>query len=194
MYSGVIVLPPLHSSQSTWNRFSSERLSHPTQLCSSDIQVSSSLTLSTGHRTCTVYTSILSSSMQSSDMVPKWRCDQNKVVSGDSGDSRLAKTSDHIQPKSGSYASGRQQSVIGRKDDVIYDNVGLQTGRSCDMIQSETVVCGQDCGRKSATTTILNAPSSRGQYRRHGTTERGTQRILILNFKIPGGFPYLING
>lgn len=175
MYSGVIVLPPLHSSQSTWNWFSSERLSHPTQLCSSDIQVSSSLTPSTGHRTCTVYgcnTSVLSNSMQSSEL--NWRCDQNEVVSGDSSDSRLAKTRDHIRPKSGSYKSGRQQSVIGHKDDIIYDNVGLQTGRSRDMIKSETVGCGQDCGQKSATTAVLNAPSSSGQYRHRGTTERGT--------------------
>ena len=112
--------------------------------------------------------------MQLSEL--NWRCDQNEVVSGDSGDSRLAITRDHIQPKS---ASGRQQSVIGRKYDVVYDNVELQTGRNCDMIQSETVVCGQYYGQKSTTTAVLNAPSSSGQYRHRGTTERGT----IINTK-----------
>ena len=161
MYSGVIVLPPLHSSQSTWNRFSSERLSHPTQLCYlSDIQVSSTCISTPATGSHTVYgrnTSALpNNGMQSSDMVLNWRCerDQNKVVSRDSDDSRLAKTRDHIQPESGSYASGCQESVIGSKDDVIYNSVGLQTGGNCDMIQSETVAHRKDCGQKSTTTTV----------------------------------------
>ena len=116
-------------------------------------------------------------------MVLEWRCDQNQAISGpDSGDSRLAKTRDHVQAtcKNGSYASGgRWERVTGRRmNDVIQYNAGLQTGRGCDMIQSETVVCsGEGYGHKS---TITAAPSSSGQYRHCGASERGIYiQILI---------------
>lgn len=188
--SGVIVLPPLHSSQSTWNHFSSEQFSHPTQLlCSSDIQVSSTCTITPATCSHTVYGhntgALPNGSMQSSDMVLDWRRDQNEMVSRDSDDSRLAKTRDHIQPKSGSYARGRQLSVIGCKDDVIYNDVGLQTGGNCDMIQSETVAHGRDCGQKNAATTVVVnvASSSSGQYRHRGATERGTN-INMKDFEL----------
>jgi hypothetical protein len=104
-------------------------------------------------------------------MVLNWRSDQDPTISGaDSGNSGLAKTRDHhIRSESGSYAFGRQQSVIGRKDDVITynDYVGLQTGRrnssSCD--HSERVVFSdrEECGSKYTTPAVLNAPSSSGK-------------------------------
>lgn len=113
-------------------------------------------------------------------MVLNWRCDRNQVVSGaNSSDLRLAKTRDHIHPKGGPCASGRQQSVIGRKNDVVHDNVGLHTaGRNnCDMIQSEESG-GKDCARNSATSAavLINAPSSSDQYCRRDATERGTYK------------------
>ena len=117
-------------------------------------------------------------------MVLEWRCDQNQAISGpDSGDSRLAKTRDHVQPTKscgGSYASGGcWECVTGRRmNDVMGYNAGLKTDRGCDMIQSETVVCsGEGYGHESTTTA---APSSSGQYRHCGASERGIYiQILI---------------
>lgn len=187
------MLPPLRSSQSTWNRFSSERHSHPTQLCSSHIQVSSTLTPSaTGMHAClsmdkvpTVSYLINKVYIQSpgTTMVPDWRHDQNSAVSGvDPGDLRLAKTRDHhIRPESGSYTTGRHQSAIG--DDItIYDDVGLKTNCDSIMIHSERVACGKgEEGRpKRTVTTAVLSPvpsSSSDQYCRGAATERG---IIIL--------------
>ena len=180
-------------SQSTWNHFSSERPRCPTQLCPSQIQVLSTPTpASARHSVCGHTTSTLP--VQSSDIITvNWRCDQNEVLR-DSDDSRLAKTRDHIQSTSGSYASRHQQSAIGRQDDVIHGDVGVQAKGSRYVIQSETVARGQDCGQKSAV-SVTNAPSSSSHYRHRGTTEKGKHKgVFELEFEIPGGFPYLISG
>ncbi len=103
-------------------------------------------------------------------MVLNWRRNQDPTISGaDLGDSGLAKTRDHhIQPESGTYAIGRQQSVIGRKDDVITynDYVGLQTGHryrnssSCDHSERVMYDNREECGSKYTTPAVLNASSS----------------------------------